>query len=181
MTASAPSLVLVGPMGAGKTSIGRKVARALGGKVLRDIPKSDMEDAIPRLKHRVPDRAILRALHFYDEDERVPQCVEALKRDDLPAFLKLIVASGESSWKLLQNLYVPGTGNQEMSLALELSRRMLEGRGAWRIHGGGFAGTILAFVPDALFDDYRARMDAVFGPGACTALSVRPIGPHRIA
>ncbi|MEA4898951.1 MAG: galactokinase family protein [Christensenellaceae bacterium] len=157
------------------------VARALGGKVLRDIPKSDMEDAIPKLKNRVPDRAILRALHFYDEDERVPQCVDALKRDDLPAFLKLIVASGESSWKLLQNLYVPGTGNQEMALALELSRRMLEGRGAWRIHGGGFAGTILAFVPETLFDDYRARMDAVFGPGACTALSVRPIGPHAIA
>ena len=87
-----------------------------------------------------------------------------------------IIASGESSWKLLQNLYVPGSSNQEMPLALEMSRRMLAGRGAWRIHGGGFAGTILAFVPMDMLDAYRAQMDAVFGDGATVALSIRPEG-----
>ena len=91
-----------------------------------------------------------------------------------------MIGSGESSWKLLQNLYVPGGSNQEMALALELSRRMLEGRGAWRIHGGGFAGTILAFVPFDLLDKYAARMNAVFGEGACTVLGIRPVGGARI-
>ncbi|MBO4367095.1 MAG: galactokinase [Clostridia bacterium] len=130
----------------------KAVAREMGADVLREIPADVFEKAIPRLKNKVPDRAILRALHFYDEDARVPVLVEALKKDDLETFFKGIIASGESSWKLLQNLYVPGSANQEMALALELSRRMLTGRGAWRIHGGGFAGTILAFVPFEMLD-----------------------------
>ena len=155
----------------------KQVAELLGGKALREIPQAAFEKAIPSLKGRVSDRAILRALHFYDEDARVPHLVEALKKDDLKAFFGGIIASGESSWKLLQNLYVPGSDNQEMALALELSRRMLEGRGAWRIHGGGFAGTILAFVPLDMMDEYISRMNAVFGQGAVTALSVRPVGP----
>lgn len=155
----------------------KQVAGLLGAQALREIAGADFEKAIPSLKGRVPDRAILRALHFFDEDARVPRLVEALKADDLDAFFKGIVASGESSWKLLQNLYVPGSENQEMALALELSRRMLEGRGAWRIHGGGFAGTILAFVPLSMMEEYSARMNAVFGRGAVTQLRVRPVGP----
>ncbi len=155
----------------------REVAEALGGKVLRDIDPKVMEARIPELKGKVSDRAILRALHYYDEDARIPLLVDAIKGDDLDGFLKLIVGSGQSSLALLQNLYVPGRDNQEMALALELSRRMLEGKGAWRIHGGGFAGTILAFVPDDLLDAYIARMDSVFGKGATTVLSVRPAGP----
>jgi galactokinase len=119
-------------------------------------------------------------MHFYDEDGRIPRLVDALKRDDLKAFFEGIIASGESSWKLLQNLSVPGSDNQEMALALELSRRMLSGRGAWRIHGGGFAGTILAFVPLERMDEYALRMNAVFGAGAVTRLSVRPVGPAVI-
>lgn len=158
----------------------KSVAQALGANVLREVPLEKMEEAIPQLKNKVSDRAILRALHFYDEDARVPQLVSALKADDLPTFFKGIIASGESSWKLLQNLYVPGGSNQEMALALELSRRMLDGRGAWRIHGGGFAGTILAFVPFDLLDQYSARMNAVFGQGACTVLGIRPVGGARV-
>jgi len=158
----------------------KQVAEALGVKVLREVSGAEFEAAIPSLKGRVPDRAILRALHFYDEDARVPCLVEALKKDDLGAFFAGIVASGESSWKLLQNLYVPGSENQEMTLALELSRRMLDGRGAWRIHGGGFAGTILAFVPLTMMGEYAQRMNAVFGQGAVTQLSVRPVGPAVI-
>ena len=111
-----------------------------------------------------------------DENKRVADAVAALKSDDLEAFFVAEIGSGESSWKLLQNLYVAGSENQEMPLALEMSRRMLEGRGAWRIHGGGFAGTILAFVPNDILPEYVARMDAVFGKGATTVLAVRPEG-----
>ena len=158
----------------------RAVARALGGEVLRDIAPETLLKAIPSLKNRVPDRAILRALHFMDEDARVAAAFEALKKDDLGEFLCLVIASGESSWKLLQNVYVAGSDNREMALALELSRRMLEGRGAWRIHGGGFGGTILAFVPEDMLADYQREMNGVFGENACVPLDVRPVGAVRI-
>ena len=153
----------------------KQVARLLGGNALRDV-EDKIEESVPFLKGRASDRAILRALHFADENRRVRAMLTALKNDDLGAFLAGIVASGESSWKLLQNLCVPGRENQEMPLALELSRRMLDGRGAWRIHGGGFAGTILAFVPTEMFAAYRARMESVFGAGAVKPLYVRPEG-----
>lgn len=158
----------------------RAVARALGGEVLRDIAPEALLKAIPSLKNRVPDRAILRALHFMDEDARVATAFEALKKDDLGEFLRLVIASGESSWKLLQNVYVAGSDNREMALALELSRRMLEGRGAWRIHGGGFGGTILAFVPEDMLAVYQQEMNGVFGENACVPLDVRPVGAVRI-
>ena len=154
----------------------RQVSQALGLRVLAETDADRLTEALPRLKNNVPDRAILRAFHFVDETARVQDAVAALERDDVGAFLEDLVASGESSWKLLQNLYVPGSDNQEMPLALEMSRRMLAGHGAWRIHGGGFAGTILAFVPLDMLDNYRARMDAVFGAGATVALSIRPEG-----
>ena len=158
----------------------RAVARALGGEVLRDIAPEALLKAIPSLKNRVPDRAILRALHFMDEDARVAAAFEALKKDDLGEFLRLVIASGESSWKLLQNVYVAGSDNREMALALELSRRMLEGRGAWRIHGGGFGGTILAFMPEDMLAVYQQEMNGVFGENACVPLDVRPVGAVRI-
>ena len=158
----------------------RAVARALGGEVLRDIAPEALLKAIPSLKNRVPDRAILRALHFMDEDARVAAAFEALKKDDLGEFLRLVIASGESSWKLLQNVYVAGSDNREMALALELSRRMLEGRGAWRIHGGGFGGTILTFVPEDMLAVYQQEMNGVFGENACVPLDVRPVGAVRI-
>ena len=161
---------------AGITTEMRQVSQALGLRVLAETDADRLTEALPRLKNNVPDRAILRAFHFVDETARVQDAVAALERDDVGAFLEDLVASGESSWKLLQNLYVPGSDNQEMPLALEMSRRMLAGHGAWRIHGGGFAGTILAFVPLDMLDNYRARMDAVFGAGATVALSIRPEG-----
>ena len=158
----------------------RAVAQALGGEVLRDIAPEALLKAIPSLKNCVPDRAILRALHFMDEDARVAAAFEALKQDDLGEFLRLVIASGESSWKLLQNVYVAGSDNREMALALELSRRMLEGRGAWRIHGGGFGGTILAFVPEDMLATYQCEMNSVFGENACVPLDVRPVGAVHI-
>ncbi len=155
----------------------KDVAIAMGKEVLGSTTATEIVKAIPMLKNKVPDRAILRALHFADETERVRMAVEALKKDDIEAFFSAINESGESSWKLLQNIFVPNSDNQEMSMALEMSRRYLEGRGAWRIHGGGFAGTILAFVPKDVTEEYRAVMDATFGEGAVSVLAIRPTGP----
>ena len=154
----------------------KQVAHEMNKELLCDVTPEQLMAALPKLKNRVPDRALLRAFHYVDETRRVDDAVAALRADDLPAFFRTVIASGESSWKLLQNLHVPTSDNQEMPLALEMSRRMLEGRGAWRIHGGGFAGTILAFVPFDLLDGYRRAMDGVFGANATTVLSIRPEG-----
>ena len=154
----------------------KQVAEHMGVDCLARITARQLEDAVPALKGNVSDRAILRAFHFVDETRRVSEAVAAIRADDVPGFFRAVIGSGESSWKLLQNLFVPGSDNQEMPLALELSRRMLEGRGAWRIHGGGFAGTILAFVPSDMMERYAKTMDAVFGQGAACALAIRPEG-----
>lgn len=158
----------------------KAVAKAMGHELLCDVTPEALMAALPTLKNQVSDRAILRAFHFVDETRRVEDAVGCLKADDLDGFFRAVIGSGESSWKLLQNLHVPGSDNQEMPLALEMSRRMLEGRGAWRIHGGGFAGTILAFVPFDLLDTYRAAMDGVFGEKATTVLAIRPEGVVKI-
>ena len=154
----------------------KQVAKLMGAELLEKITPEELEAALPKLKNRVSDRAILRAFHFVDETRRAAHAAQALKDDDLQAFFADVIGSGESSWKLLQNLHVEASDNQEMPLALEMSRRMLEGRGAWRIHGGGFAGTILAFVPMDMVEKYSAAMDAVFGAHATTVLSIRPEG-----
>ena len=154
----------------------RQVASIMGETLLEKITPEALEEALPQLKNKVSDRAILRAFHFVDETRRVVDAVNALKADDPAEFFKAVIGSGESSWKLLQNLHVEGGSNQEMPLALEMSRRMLEGKGAWRIHGGGFAGTILAFVPNDMVEKYSAAMNAVFGANATTVLSIRPEG-----
>ena len=110
----------------------------------------------------------------------MPKQAQALRDDRLDDFLKLVIESGESSWKLLQNV-VASESQQSLAIALELSRRMLsECGGAWRVHGGGFAGTILAFVPQEKMAEYRARMDAVFGEGACVPLQIRPVGAVEV-
>ena len=154
----------------------KQVAKLMGAELLEKVTPEELENALPKLKNKVSDRAILRAFHFVDETRRAASAAQALKNDDLIAFFADVIASGESSWKLLQNLHVESSDNQEMPLALEMSRRMLAGRGAWRIHGGGFAGTILAFVPNDLVEKYSAAMDAVFGEHATTVLSIRPEG-----
>ena len=154
----------------------KAVAKAMGRELLCDVTPEELFEALPKLKNHVSDRAILRAFHYVDETRRVDEAVAALRADDLNAFFKAVIASGESSWKLLQNLHVATSDNQEMPLALEMSRRMLEGRGAWRIHGGGFAGTILAFVPFDLLERYKTAMNGVFGENATTVLAIRPEG-----
>ena len=152
------------------------VARALGRELLQDVTPEELFAALPKLKNKVTDRALLRAFHFVDDTRRAQAAADALKRDDLKGFFDIVIAAGDSSWELLQNLHVATSDNQEIPLALEMSRRMLAGRGAWRNHGGGFAGTILAFVPFDILDDYRAAMDGVFGDNATTVLAIRPEG-----
>jgi galactokinase len=123
----------------------------------------------------------LRAFHFFEDDQRVAMQAAALESGQFARFLELVVESGRSSWMLLQNCYPPSSGRvQGVPLALALSERWLAGRGAWRVHGGGFAGTIQAFVPRALLTDYMAKMRSVFGQDACHELSVRQAGAVRV-
>ena len=154
----------------------KAVAKEMGEELLQNVTPEALFEALPRLKNRVSDRSILRAFHFVDDTRRAQEAADALKRDDLKGFFDTVVRAGDSSWELLQNLHVATSDNQEIPLALEMSRRMLEGRGAWRNHGGGFAGTILAFVPFDSLEAYRAAMDGVFGEKATTVLAIRPEG-----
>ena len=151
------------------------VAAQFGKKVLREVEPAEMEAAIPKLRKQVSDRAIMRALHYYDDNARVLEQVDALRRDDLHTFFDAVIRSGQSSWMLLQNVWA-SPSQQQMALALELSHRVLAGKGAWRVHGGGFAGTIQAFVPVELLDAYVAKLEASYGEGSCTVLSIRPEG-----
>jgi galactokinase len=160
----------------------RAVAQALGGTLLRDVTREAVLAETPRLRGLVGDRALLRALHYFDDNERVLAQVSALEAGDFPRFLDLVVQSGLSSWTLLQNCYPPAVPREQgVSLALAVSRRMLEGRGAWRVHGGGFAGTIQAFVPADLLAPYAREMRRIFGPRACLELSIRSAGAVELS
>ena len=154
----------------------KAVAAQMGETLLQNVTPEALFEALPRLKNVVSDRAILRAFHFVDDTRRAQEAADALKRDDLQGFFDVVIRAGDSSWELLQNLNVAASDNQEIPLAMEMSRRMLQGHGAWRNHGGGFAGTILAFVPFNKLETYRAAMDGVFGAGATTVLAIRPEG-----
>jgi len=155
----------------------KAVARRLGGSVLRDTSRERVLSELPRLRAELGDRAILRALHFFADNDRVDRQVQALETGSYGRFLDLVRESGRSSWMLLQNCYpARAPREQGVPLALALSESLLGDDGAWRVHGGGFAGTILAFVPDAKLDAYLSGMRAVFGPGSCHALSIRSAG-----
>ncbi len=156
------------------------VSAFFGVEKLRQVDENAFTQNLPNLKGKVSDRAILRAMHFFGDNERVLNQVNALKKRDLKSFLQMVIDSGESSWKLLQNCYASGSSEQGLTLALAVSESLLKGHGAWRVHGGGFAGTILAFVPKALLRDYVGIMDAIFHEGAATTLSIRPVGACEI-
>jgi galactokinase len=159
----------------------KAVAEAFGGRVLRAFSKALVLEQIPMLRGRVNDRAILRALHFFDDDARVVEQVAALEAGRVADFLKLVNASGHSSWELCQNIYSPRDWqHQEVAIALAAGANLLAGRGACRVHGGGFAGTIQAFVPYDLVPEFRAAMRRIFGPVSCHELAVRPDGACRV-
>lgn len=157
----------------------REVAAYFGAEVLREVPYERFFDALPQLRKRVSERAILRAFHFFEENERVDAAAAALKTGDVASFLAAIEASGVSSLNCLQNCFVPGSCEQPVTLALHMSDRLIRG-GAVRVHGGGFAGTVLAYLADAEAAAYAAAMGRVFGADNVFTAHVRLPGTIRI-
>ncbi|MGM9600870.1 MAG: galactokinase [Faecousia sp.] len=159
----------------------REVAAFFGKEVLRQIPADTFFSALPELRGKVPDRAILRAIHIYQENSRVLKQVEALKSGNMDAFLQLVKESGRSSWMYLQNISPTGAvEHQEVAVALALCDVLLQGRGAYRVHGGGFAGTVQAFVPFDMLDAFISGIEAVLGADKCHVLNIRPQGGIRV-
>ena len=158
-----------------------QLCQFFGKKYLREIPKAEFVQKIPELRGKVTDRAILRAFHIYQENDRVRQQVEALRWDDIDAFLDLVKESGRSSWMYLQNITPAGAvKHQEVAVALALCETYLKGQGAYRVHGGGFAGTVQAFVPLDMLDSFKASIEAVLGENSCHVLNIRQEGGIRV-
>ena len=155
----------------------KAVCAHFGKEVLSQIDEAEFYAAIPALRTSCGDRAVLRAVHFYQDNARVPRQVAALEAGDFAAFLKLVKESGHSSYMYLQNVIPAGyTQHQDVAIALALCEHYLQGKGAYRVHGGGFAGTVQAFVPFEILEDFRSGIDSVLGEGACHVLSIRPQG-----
>ena len=155
----------------------KAVCTQLGKEVLSQIDEAEFYAAIPALRKSCGDRAVLRAVHFYQDNARVPRQVAALEAGDFPAFLQLVKESGHSSYMYLQNVIPAGyKEHQDVAIALALCEHYLQGKGAYRVHGGGFAGTVQAFVPFEILEDFRVGIDSVLGEGACHVLSIRPQG-----
>ncbi len=159
----------------------RSVAAYFGKEFLRQVNPAAFYAELGQLKGKVSGRALLRAMHFFSENELAQQEAETLEAGDFEVFKKQVLVSGESSYCLLQNVFsVAHPERQEVPLALALSKRMLAGKGAWRVHGGGFAGTIQAFIPVELTAEYCRTMESVFGSDCCHVLAVRPVGAIKI-
>ena len=145
----------------------KALCKLFGKDVLREIPEEVFFAKLPEIRNQVPDRAILRAIHFYQENKRVQKQVQALKNGDFSAFLQMVKESGRE------------TVHQNMALALAMCDTLLAGRGAFRVHGGGFAGTVQAFVPTDMLESFRTGMETVFGANSCHVLSIRSEGGIR--
>lgn len=160
----------------------KAVATHFGREVLRGLTEEDIVKEAPALRESVGDRAILRALHFVRENDRVDMAKDALKNQELARFYDIILASGRSSFQYLQNVYTTiNVSEQGLSFALALTDGFLAGKGgAFRVHGGGFAGTIQVFIKNELLADYVDLMDSVFGKGAAMPLNIRPAGAVKL-
>ena len=165
----------------------KSVAKELGQEILRPLTMEQIVNAIPNIREKVGDRAILRAIHFQSENARVVDEVNSLESDDFQAFLGYVIESGNSSFMYNQNIYAQTKDNfdsnmteQGVSIGLALSHLVLKGKGAWRVHGGGFAGTIQAFVPNDLLDEYISTLELVFGKGNCHKLFIRAKGAVKV-
>jgi len=159
----------------------KSVAAVLGAKVLREVTLQQIVENIPAIREKTGDRAILRAFHFQGDNQRVVEQVAALERNDFQAFLKMVVESGYSSYMYNQNIFdVVHKDEQVVSLALALSEMVLKGTGAWRVHGGGFGGTIQAFVPQEKLDEYVKTLEHVYGKGSCHKLFIRAKGAVKV-
>ena len=155
----------------------KSIAKHFDCDVLRQVSIPEFYAKIPELREQYGDRAVLRAIHFFDENDRAQQEKDALKSGDLDRFLALVKESGRSSYMKLQNVYSSlNVAEQGLSLALAMTEHILGEHGAWRVHGGGFGGTIQAFVPMGRLEDYRKQMESVFGENTCYVLNIRPVG-----
>ncbi len=160
----------------------RAIARHCGAEVLRDVDFDAFVRNIPACRVLFGDRAVLRAMHFFADNARVPQQIRALKAKDYDTFLHLVNASGHSSWELLQNVTPSGAVHQQAAaVTIAVARQILAGRGAVRVHGGGFAGTVQAFVPLDMVARFKEEAETVLGSGACHVMVIRPAGGIRIA
>ena len=159
----------------------KAVANYFGKDVLREITKQDVLDNIKGIRQVCGDRAVLRALHFFDDNERVSKEANALNSNSFREFLKLVNESGNSSLAYLQNIFATSAADEQgLSLALYLAKSILKDKGACRVHGGGFAGTIQAFVPNEMLADFKGQMENVFGEGSCYVLSIRNCGGTKV-
>ena len=159
----------------------KSVAAELGASVLREVTLEQIVEKIPEIRKKTGDRAILRAYHFQGDNQRVVDQVAALEKNDFQSFLKMVVESGYSSYMYNQNIFdVVHKDEQVVSLALALSEMVLKGSGAWRVHGGGFGGTIQAFVPQEKLDEYVKTLEHVYGKGSCHKLFIRSKGAVKV-
>lgn len=158
-----------------------QVAQALGREHLREVPRETFFKELPKLWKETSGRAVLRAIHFYEEEERVLRGVKSLEESDYPGFLSVIKASGDSSAKYLQNIYSPkNVDSQNVTVALAVSESILGENGVCRVHGGGFAGTIQAFVKNEAVAAYKEQIEAIYGDDSCHVLKVRLQGGIRV-
>ena len=159
----------------------KRVAGFFGKEYLKEVPYDEFYERIPDIRPVCGDRGVLRAIHFYEDDRRVTDEIKALESGDFEEFKKLITESGDSSYKYLQNVYsIRDYDNQSISLALALTERILRGKAGYRVHGGGFAGTIQVFVPTELVDGYKKEIEKYFGEGSCHVLKVRKYGGMKV-
>lgn len=159
----------------------KAVAAELSANVLRKVSLKQIVEKIPDIRKKTGDRAILRAYHFQGDNQRVADQVAALEKGDFQAFLKMVVESGYSSYMYNQNIFdVVHKDEQVVSLALALSEMVLKGKGAWRVHGGGFGGTIQAFVPQDKLGEYTETLEHVYGKGSCHKLFIRAKGTEKL-
>ena len=155
----------------------KAVSACFGKEVLTQVDEAEFYANLPAVREKCGDRAVMRAIHVFEDNARVVKQVAALEQGDFDTFLKLVTESGQSSYMYLQNVIPTGsTLHQEVAVALALCRHALKGQGAYRVHGGGFAGTVQAFVPLSILDSFRAEIDGALGEGACYVLSIRPQG-----
>ena len=159
----------------------KEVAHYLGKDVLREVDEEDFYSHIPEIREAINDRAVLRSIHLFNENKRVRAIVDALNNKNFTKFKEIVKASGDSSFKYLQNIYsATDYKNQAVSLALALSELILEDHGVCRIHGGGFAGTIQAFVEDEFVEVYKQKIERYFGEGSCHVLKIRKYGGKKV-
>lgn len=159
----------------------KKVAKYFGKNVLREVNKEEIISNIQPIREKLGDRAVLRALHFLDENENVDNLSQSLKNNDFDTFLKVNKKSGNSSFRFLQNVYANiNPQEQGISLAIYIAESILKDKGAYRVHGGGFGGTTQNFVPEDMVSEFKEKTEQVFGKGKCHILNIRKYGGIKV-